>query len=431
MLLRAAAGLGRRQATPTSLLQRLFHAAQATAPNPTANPERESSNTGNAVADAVARARAAALAGGGPARVARQQHARHKLTARERLDALLDPGTFVESGVFAEHRCRDFGMDDPKTRFPGDGVVTGQGLIHGRPVFAFAQDFTVLGGSLSEAHARKIARLQDRALSAGVPIVALCDSGGARIQEGVLSLAGYAEVFQRNVNASGAVPQISAILGPCAGGAVYSPALTDFVLMVRGTGCMFLTGPDVVRAVTREEVTQEQLGGASVHSTKSGVAAASYDDDLELLAALRELYSYLPLSCAEQPPRMATRDPADRLCSALERGGGLPVVGGGAEEGGGESSSVRSVLEPGSDEARRAASEPAGGLVPLDGSAYDVRRVVAEIVDDRQFFEIAREHAPNVTCALARMDGGTVGIVANNPAFLAGVLDIDGEECVS
>jgi propionyl-CoA carboxylase beta chain len=403
-------------------------AAPLAAPNPTANPEPRP-YAGDP--PELSSARRASLLGGGPARIA-AQHSRHKLTARERLTALLDANSFVEAGALAEHRCRDFGMGSAPP-IPGDGVVTGSGSIHGRPVYVFAQDFTVLGGSLSEAHAAKIARLQDRALKSGVPLVALCDSGGARIQEGVLSLAGYAEVFQRNVDASGCIPQISAVMGPCAGGAVYSPALTDFVLMVRGEGRMFLTGPDVVRAVTREEVTQEELGGASVHATRSGVAAAAFDDDLELLAALRELYSYLPLSCAEEAPVVATRDPPGRLCPALERGAGAPVVvangdATAAKNNNTNASPYKSVMHPGGEEEQKAASEPAGGLFPSSGSgAYDARSVISEIVDDRRFFEISKEHAPNVTVALARMGGGTVGVVANNPAFLAGVLDIDGE----
>lgn len=322
-----------------------------------------------------------ALQGGGPARVS-AQHKKGKLTARERISVLLDPGTFTESAMFVEHRCRDFGMD--KQSFYGDGVITGSGLIAGRPVYVYSQDFTVFGGSLSETHAAKICRLMDRAMKAGAPIIGLNDSGGARIQEGVMSLAGYTEVFQRNVDASGVVPQISCIMGPCAGGAVYSPALTDFVFMVRNSSYMFLTGPEVVKSVTMEDVTQEELGGAEVHTTRSGVAHGAWDNELELLSAVRELVTYLPLNNREKPPLYQSPDPDDRLCPMLDR-----II-------------------------------PEQAEVP-----YDMRDVLAEIVDDRYVFEMIPDYARNVISGFARLGGETVGIIANNPLVLAGVLDID------
>ncbi|WIA28131.1 hypothetical protein OEZ86_010705 [Tetradesmus obliquus] len=322
-----------------------------------------------------------AMLGGGEKRI-QVQHKKGKLTARERLSVLLDPGSFLESGTFVEHRCRDFGMD--KTSFSGDGVITGSGLIAGRPVFVYSQDFTVYGGSLSESHAAKICRLMDRAMKAGAPIIGLNDSGGARIQEGVMSLAGYTEVFQRNVDASGVVPQISCILGPCAGGAVYSPALTDFVFMVRNSSYMFLTGPDVVKSVTMEEVTQEELGGAEVHTTRSGVAQGAWDNELELLSAVRELVTYLPLNNRDKPPLYPSSDPDDRPCPTLDR-----II-------------------------------PENAEVP-----YDMRDVLAEVVDDRYVFEMIPDFARNVISGFARLGGETVGVIANNPLVLAGVLDID------
>ncbi|WIA28133.1 hypothetical protein OEZ86_010705 [Tetradesmus obliquus] len=321
------------------------------------------------------------IQGGGEKRI-QVQHKKGKLTARERLSVLLDPGSFLESGTFVEHRCRDFGMD--KTSFSGDGVITGSGLIAGRPVFVYSQDFTVYGGSLSESHAAKICRLMDRAMKAGAPIIGLNDSGGARIQEGVMSLAGYTEVFQRNVDASGVVPQISCILGPCAGGAVYSPALTDFVFMVRNSSYMFLTGPDVVKSVTMEEVTQEELGGAEVHTTRSGVAQGAWDNELELLSAVRELVTYLPLNNRDKPPLYPSSDPDDRPCPTLDR-----II-------------------------------PENAEVP-----YDMRDVLAEVVDDRYVFEMIPDFARNVISGFARLGGETVGVIANNPLVLAGVLDID------
>lgn len=325
--------------------------------------------------------RSEALQGGGAKRIA-AQHAKHKLTARERLSVLLDAGTFVESGMFVEHRCSDFGMATQK--IAGDGVVTGSGTIHGRPVFAFSQDFTVFGGSLSETHAAKICRLMDRAMRDKVPIIGINDSGGARIQEGVLSLAGYTEVFQRNVDASGVIPQISVIAGPCAGGAVYSPALTDFVFMVRRSSYMFLTGPEVIRSVMREEVTQEELGGADTHTTKSGVAHNAWDNELDALAATRELYSFLPLSSTHKPPFIPSADPPHRSLTALDH-----------------------IVPPSSD-------------LP-----YDMHDVIAAVVDDGRLFEIAPGSGRSIVTGFARLGGNTVGVVGNNPMVMAGVLDID------
>ena len=321
-----------------------------------------------------------ALAGGGEVRV-QKQHAAGKLTARERIDLLLDPGTFVESGRFVVHRGTDFGMESQ--RVLGDGVVTGHGHVDGRPVFVFAQDFTVFGGSLSGANAQKIVRLMDLAMKVGAPIVGLNDSGGARIQEGVESLAGYADIFLRNTLASGVVPQISCVLGPCAGGAVYSPAITDFVLMVEGTSYMFITGPDVIKAVTHEEVTKEELGGALAHATKSGVCHLTSPDDRTCLAQTRSLLAYLPSNNAEDPPFRATRDPSTRLVPELDT------------------------------------------LIPLDPSKpYDVKDVVRAVVDDAVFFEIAEAYAPNIVIGFGRVAGRVIGVVANQPAVLAGVLDI-------
>src|SRR6187549_1814913 len=259
--------------------------------------------------------RAAARLGGGEKRID-SQHKKGKLTARERLELLLDEGTFEEWDMFVEHRCTDFGMEDNKV--PGDGVVTGYGMINGRLVFVFSQDFTVFGGALSEAHAEKICKVMDQAMKVGAPVIGLNDSGGARIQEGVASLGGYAEVFQRNVTASGVVPQISLIMGPCAGGAVYSPAMTDFIFMVKDSSYMFVTGPDVVKTVTHEEVTAEDLGGALAHTTKSGVADRAFDNDVEALLMLRRLFSFLPLNNREKPPVVPTEDPADRTEESLD-----------------------------------------------------------------------------------------------------------------
>jgi propionyl-CoA carboxylase beta chain len=327
------------------------------------------------------RRRAEARAGGGEARVA-QQHARGKLTARERLDVLLDEGSFEEFDMFVEHRATEFGMAEKK--FPGDGVVTGWGTINGRPCFVFAKDFTVFGGSLSEAHAEKIQKVQDMALRNGAPIIGLYDAGGARIQEGVASLAGYAEVFQRNVLASGVIPQISVIMGPCAGGDVYSPAMTDFIFMVRGTSYMFVTGPDVVKTVTNETVTPEELGGASVHTVKSSIADGAFDNDVDTLLEMRRLFDYLPLSNKSPLPEIETADPWDRVEPSLD------------------------TLVP------DAANKP-----------YDIKELIAKTLDEGAFFEIQEAHARNIVTGFGRIEGRTVGVVANQPMLLAGVLDTD------
>ena len=323
---------------------------------------------------------ARALAGGGEARI-RKQHEGGKLTARERLDLLLDPGSLVEFDRFVVHRCSDFGMDQQKVL--GDGVVTGHGLVDGRKVFVVAQDFTVFGGSLSGAYAQKICKVMDLAMKVGAPIIGLNDSGGARIQEGVESLAGYAEIFLRNTLASGVVPQISCILGPCAGGAVYSPAITDFILMVEGTSYMFITGPEVIKAVTHEEVTKEDLGGASTHATKSGVCHLTAHDDKTCIAQARELLSFLPSNNNEDPPFKASQDPPMREVPALDT------------------------------------------MIPLEpAKPYDVKQVVRAVVDDQYLFEIAEAYAQNIVVGFARIGGRAVGVVANQPAVLAGVLDI-------
>jgi propionyl-CoA carboxylase beta chain len=319
--------------------------------------------------------------GGGEQRVAKQ-HESGKLTARERLELLLDPGTFVELDKFKTHRCSDFGMAEHKV--PGDGVVTGYGLVEGRQVFVFAQDFTVFGGSLSGAFAEKICKVMDLAMEVGCPVIGLNDSGGARIQEGVVSLAGYADIFLRNTLASGVIPQISVILGPCAGGAVYSPAITDFIFMVKETSYMFITGPDVIRAVTNQEVTKEDLGGAKAHSTRSGVAHFAFDDEESTLRAVRELLSYLPPNNVDDPPAQACSDDVGRRDEALKT------------------------------------------IVPESASkAYDMKAVVRAVVDDRHLFEVAEHFATNVVVGFARLNGKPVGVVANQPAVLAGVLDID------
>ncbi len=324
--------------------------------------------------------RAAARLGGGQKRID-AQHAKGKLTARERIELLLDEGSFEEWDMFVEHRCVDFGMAEQ--RIPGDGVVTGYGTINGRMVFVFSQDFTVFGGALSEAHAEKICKVMDHAMKVGVPVIGLNDSGGARIQEGVASLAGYADVFQRNVMASGVIPQISMIMGPCAGGAVYSPAMTDFIFMVKDSAYMFVTGPEVVKTVTHEEVTAEELGGAVSHSTRSGVADLAFENDVEALLMLRRLYNYLPLNNRERPPVRRTDDPADRMDLSLDT------------------------------------------LVPSNpNKPYDMKELIIKTVDDRDFFEIAPDYAKNIIVGFARMDGHTVGIVANQPLVLAGCLDI-------
>lgn len=324
--------------------------------------------------------RAGARSGGGEKRIA-AQHAKGKLTARERIDLLLDPGSFEEWDMFVEHDCTDFGMQDNKV--PGDGVVTGHGLVNGRRIFVFSQDFTVFGGSLSAAHARKICKVMDQAMKVGVPVIGINDSGGARIQEGVASLAGYADVFQRNVLASGVVPQISMVMGPCAGGAVYSPAMTDFIFMVQDSSYMFVTGPEVVKTVTNEEVTSEELGGASTHTTKSGVADLAFDNDVEALLQLRSFLGYLPLNNREKPPHRPTHDPADRPDASLD------------------------TLVP-----------------PNPNKPYDIKELILKIVDEGAFFELQPNNAANIVIGLARMEGHPVGIVANQPMVLAGCLDI-------
>jgi propionyl-CoA carboxylase beta chain len=322
--------------------------------------------------------------GGGPERVA-AQHARGKLSARERIELLLDEGSFVELDRFVTHRSRDFGLE--KQHYLGDGVVTGYGTIEGRPVYLFSQDFTVLGGSLSETHAEKIVKIQDMAMKAGVPLIGLNDSGGARIQEGVVSLGGYADIFLRNTLASGVIPQISLILGPCAGGAVYSPAITDFVYMVRGTSFMFVTGPNVVKTVTHEDVDMERLGGADVHATVSGVAHFACDSEPECIAGVRELMRFLPQNNRELPPPGAGTDPHDRRDEKL--------------------------LE----------------IVPDNPNRpYDMRDVIRCVVDDGEFLEVHAGFAPNILVGFAHLGGHSVGIVANQPAVLAGVLDIDASD---
>jgi propionyl-CoA carboxylase beta chain len=324
--------------------------------------------------------RAAARLGGGEKRIA-AQHSKGKLTARERLEVLLDEGTFEEWDMFVEHRCTDFGMQDSK--IPGDGVVTGYGMINGRLVFVYSQDFTVYGGALSESHAEKICKIMDQAMKVGAPVIGLNDSGGARIQEGVASLGGYAEVFQRNVLASGVVPQISMIMGPSAGGAVYSPALTDFIFMVKDSSYMFVTGPDVVKTVTHEEVSAEELGGAVTHTTKSGVADLAFNNDVEALLMLRRLYNYLPLNNREKPPIRPSGDPTERMDMSLDT------------------------------------------LVPDNpNTPYDMKELILKTVDDGDFFELQPEYAKNILIGFARMAGQTVGIVANQPLVLAGCLDI-------
>jgi len=325
--------------------------------------------------------RAQARLGGGQRRI-EAQHAKGKLTARERIDLLLDPGSFEEWDMFVEHRCTQFGMDE--TKVPGDGVVTGQGTINGRLVFVFSQDFTVFGGSLSMAHAEKICKIMDKAIQVGAPVIGINDSGGARIQEGVDSLAGYAEVFQRNVMGSGVVPQISMIMGPCAGGAVYSPAMTDFIFMVEDSSNMFVTGPEVVRTVTHEDVSSEELGGALTHTGKSGVADLSFENDVEAMLNLRRFMDFLPASNREAPPVKPTRDPNDRQEMSLDT------------------------------------------LIPDNpNKPYDMKELIEKVVDEHDFFEIAPRYAQNIITGFARMEGRTVGIVANQPMVLAGCLDID------
>ncbi|MGE0815037.1 MAG: acyl-CoA carboxylase subunit beta [Vicinamibacterales bacterium] len=319
--------------------------------------------------------------GGGEERLKRQ-HAAGKLVARERMELLFDPGTFEEVDKLVTHRCLDFGMDEQIV--PGDGVVTGHGRVDGRVVYAFAQDFTVFGGSLSETNAAKIVKIMDMAMRNGSPIVGLNDSGGARIQEGVLSLGGYADIFLRNTLASGVVPQISAILGPCAGGAVYSPAITDFTIMVKGSSYMFVTGPDVIRTVTHEDVTKDDLGGAMTHNARSGVAHFAVGDDRECIALVRELLGFMPSNNLDEPPRRPTEDPADRADAALD------------------------TLVP-----------------PSPNQPYDMLDLIRSVADDGAFLEVHEHYARNIVVGFARLGGRPVGIVANQPAHLAGTLDID------
>jgi propionyl-CoA carboxylase beta chain len=325
--------------------------------------------------------RARARAGGGEARI-EAQHKRGKLTARERLELLMDKGSFEEFDMFVEHRSAEFGME--KSRIPGDGVVTGWGTVNGRTVFAFAKDFTVFGGSLSEAHAQKIVKIQDMAMKARAPIIGLFDAGGARIQEGVAALGGYGEVFKRNVIASGVIPQISVIMGPCAGGDVYSPAMTDFVFMVRDTSYMFVTGPDVVKTVTNEVVTAEELGGAGVHTTKSGIADGSYENDVECLLQMRRLLDFLPANNEVGVPEWPSRDDVEREEKSLDT------------------------------------------LVPDNpNKPYDIKELVLKVVDEGDFFELQEAFAKNIVTGFGRIAGRSVGFVANQPMVLAGVLDID------
>jgi propionyl-CoA carboxylase beta chain len=333
------------------------------------------------ILDQLEARRAQARVGGGEKRV-EAQHARGKLTARERIELLLDRGSFEEFDMFVEHRSTEFGME--KQKIPGDGVVTGWGTVNGRTVFVFAKDFTVFGGSLSESHAQKIVKVQDMAMKAGAPIVGLFDAGGARIQEGVASLGGYGEVFRRNVMASGVIPQISVIMGPCAGGDVYSPAMTDFIFMVKETSYMFVTGPDVVKTVTNEVVTAEQLGGASVHATKSAIADGAYDNDLECLLQMRRLINFLPANCSAGVPEWPSFDDIEREERSLDT------------------------------------------LIPDNpNKPYDIKELILKVADEGDFFEIAETFARNIITGFGRIAGRSVGFVANQPMVLAGVLDSD------
>ena len=336
------------------------------------------------ILDQLEAKRTEAQLGGGQRRID-AQHAKGKLTARERIDILLDEGSFEEYDMYKAHRCTDFGMESQQ--IAGDGVVTGWGTINGRPTYVFSQDFTVFGGSLSETHAEKICKVMDLAMQNGVPLIGLNDSGGARIQEGVASLGGYAEVFWRNVQASGVVPQISVIMGPCAGGAVYSPAMTDFIFMVKDTSYMFVTGPDVVKTVTNEVVTAEELGGASTHTKKSSVADGAFENDVEALLEVRRMFDFLPLSNRETAPVLATSDPIDRQEPSLDT------------------------------------------LVPENpNKPYDMHEVIVKIADEGNFYEIQRDFAGNILCGFIRVNGSTVGVVANQPMVLAGCLDIDSSK---
>jgi propionyl-CoA carboxylase beta chain len=333
------------------------------------------------ILEALEAKRQAARMGGGERRIA-SQHAKGKLTARERILLLLDEGSFEEWDMFVEHRCADFGMQEQK--FPGDGVVTGWGTINGRAVYVFSKDFTVFGGSLSLAHAAKIVKVQQAAARNGAPVIGLFDAGGARIQEGVDSLAGYADIFMENVLSSGVIPQISVIMGPCAGGDVYSPAMTDFIFMVRDTSYMFVTGPDVVKTVTNEVVTAEELGGARVHTAKSGVADGAFDNDIEALKQIRRLVDFLPLSNREKPPIRKSYDTPDRVEMSLD------------------------------------------SLIPSNpNKPYDMKELIEKVADEGDYFEIGKDFGQNIICAFGRIEGQTVGFVANQPMTLAGVLDSD------
>ena len=363
-----------RAVRPATLLR-----PAALAPAPSALRARLATSV--AFEDRLAALRAAAQLGGGEKRVA-AQHSKGKLTARERLDLLLDEGSFREYDQLVEHRCTAFGMDEQ--RIPGDGVVTGHGEINGRLVFVFSQDFTVFGGSLSEMHAMKICKVMDRALEVGAPVIGLNDSGGARIHEGIDSLAGYADVFLRNIDCSGVIPQLSLIMGPCAGGAVYSPAMTDFVMMVKDTSYMFVTGPDVVKTVTHEDVTQEELGGARTHTSKSGVAHFAAESDVAALREMRALFDFLPLSNKDDVPIRPTEDDLHRQEPALDL------------------------------------------LVPQDANTpYDMTHILEKVVDDGYLMQVMPDYAKNIITGFARIEGGTIGIVANQPNELAGCLDID------
>src|ERR1700754_107653 len=333
------------------------------------------------ILDTLEERRAGAKLGGGEKRI-EAQHARGKLTARERIELLLDKGSFEEFDMFVEHRSTEFGME--KTKVPGDGVVTGWGTVNGRTVYVFAKDFTVFGGSLSETHAQKITKIQDMALKNRAPIIGLFDAGGARIQEGVAALGGYAEIFQRNVLASGVIPQISLIMGPCAGGDVYSPAMTDFIFMVRDTSYMFVTGPDVVKTVTNETVTSEQLGGASVHTTKSSIADAAYDNDIDTLLQVRRLIDFLPQSNTSPLPEIECYQSVTDADPSLDT------------------------------------------LIPANANKpYDIKELILKVADEGDFFEIQESFARNIVCGFGRIEGSTVGFVANQPIVLAGVLDSD------
>jgi propionyl-CoA carboxylase beta chain len=336
------------------------------------------------ILDELENRRVQARLGGGQRRID-AQHKKGKLTARERLDVLLDEGSFEEYDMYKTHRCTEFGMENDQP--PGDGVVTGWGTINGRPTYVYAQDFTVFGGSLSETHAEKICKIMDLAIQNGVPVIGLCDSGGARIQEGVASLGGYAEVFWRNAQASGVVPQISVIMGPCAGGAVYSPAMTDFIFMVKDTSYMFVTGPDVVKTVTNEIVTAEELGGATTHTKKSSVADGAFENDVEALLQIRDFYDFLPLSNRESAPHLPTLDPITRQETSLDT------------------------------------------IVPENpNTPYDMREVVEKVADEGQFYEIQKDFAGNILTGFVRINGETIGVIANQPMVLAGCLDIDSSK---